>query len=662
MENAKSIDRQGWLDSLRIYADRRVIAILFLGFSSGLPILLVAGTLSAWLSEEGVSKSTIGLFSFVWTPYALKFIWAPLVDRMPIPFLTSALGRRRSWMLLSQMALLASIYLLSQTQPGTDLYWTALFAVCLTFSSATQDIAIDAFRIDSLPEEQLGAGAAVVVLGYRIGMWVATAGALFLAGTYDWSWAYTVMAILMAVGIITTLLVREPEGSTTALVDEATRETDSQLLAVASHELTPWRGAGGLLVLLAAVLLALQPLSFVFGFASGMHGDVGFGGLLVAAVRLALVLWGAWLGWHLLSRSAWAPGEIKDYVMVALLWLIAEIAAYGIPGTSVWFGEIYAWALLSAVWALSNTVTQFFGHAIAYDTVVAPVWLFVTGLWLRFFFFVFLYGFFYFSKRAIANFGMVAAERENSIHLWTRRAIVEPYYDFSRRYGVGIAMAILVLVSVFKAPDAVLTLMANPFYLEVGFTTIQIAWVSKTFGLWMTILGGLAGGLFVHRFGILKSMTFAVIVMAGSNLMFALMAHFGTDALAITQTALAQGVELSEAQKLERETIGAGLMPLFYLLIIIENLSGGLGTAIFVAYLSSLCNRSFSAVQYAMLTSFMQMFAKFIVVPSSGFYAESFGWLWFFLTSTLFAIPALILLWFLSLRLEKSHPAAAQLR
>lgn len=651
---------ESWLASLKIYLDRRVIAILLLGFSSGLPILLVLTTLGAWLRLEGVDKSTIGLFGFVMAPYALKFIWAPLVDRLPIPGLTAMLGRRRSWMLITQVALVGAIYGLGQTDPRDGLYWTAVFCVLITFFSATQDIVIDAFRIDSLPADQLGAGASVVVLGYRIGMWVATAGAFFIADSAGWSVAYSALAAMMVIGIATTLFVSEPDGSTTALIDEEAIRQEARIRTLSAAELKHWRGRGGLVAFIGALLLVVLPASMLLpliGSAFG-HGtvDLSAGGLLVATAKLALAAWGAWIGWLILRGDQRAPGECKDFVMVALLALIAEIVAFAIPQDSIWLMELYAWLAMTAIWMVSNLVTNLFGVSLDQASFLQPVWLFTIGLWIKFLLFVFLYGFFYFSRRAVANFGLVKAEDENRIHLWTRRAIVEPYYDFFHRHGVSIAVAILLLISVFKASDAVLTSMANPFYVDVGLTLTQIAWVSKTFGLWMTLIGGIVGGLVVHRFGMMRSMVLAVIVMALSNLMFALLAYFGADALTITDTAFAAGRELTETELISREQIGTSLLPLFYALIIIENISGGLGTAVFVAYLSSLCNRSFSAVQYAMLTSFMQMFAKFIVVPSSGFYAEGLGWFGFFVTSTLFAVPALLLLWYLARRLGEPKP------
>ncbi|MBF0186335.1 MAG: AmpG family muropeptide MFS transporter [Magnetococcales bacterium] len=196
---------------LRVYGERRVLIILFLGFSSGLPLALTFGTLSVWMAEAGVSKSTIGLFALAGAPYTFKFLWSPLVDRMPIPPLTRLFGQRRGWMLATQGALILSIIGLGNSHPGVDPVVTALFALATTFWSASQDIAIDAYRVEILDESQYGAGAAMVVLGYRIGMLVSGAGALFLADSAGWFQTYLIMGLLMLVGVVTVLLSPEPE-------------------------------------------------------------------------------------------------------------------------------------------------------------------------------------------------------------------------------------------------------------------------------------------------------------------------------------------------------------------------------------------------------------------------------------------------------------------
>lgn len=185
--------------------------MLFLGFSAGLPILLVFGTLSAWLNSEDVDKTTIGFVSWVALAYGLKFVWSPLVDRLPLPILTRLLGQRRSWMILSQIGVISGLVALSTFDPQTSLTSIIAFAVLTAFSSATQDITIDAWRIEALDDEYQGAMAGTYQLGYRIGMIIAGSMAFVIADFYSWPFAYLCMAAFMSVGIITTLVISEPD-------------------------------------------------------------------------------------------------------------------------------------------------------------------------------------------------------------------------------------------------------------------------------------------------------------------------------------------------------------------------------------------------------------------------------------------------------------------
>ncbi|MDX6750045.1 AmpG family muropeptide MFS transporter [Geminicoccaceae bacterium 1502E] len=430
-----------WLKSWEAYRDRRVLAVLLLGFASGLPILLVGSTLSAWLREAEVSRSGIGLFAYVFAPYTLKFAWAPLMDRLALPPFTSWLGRRRGWMLATQIGLLLAILGLAQTSPATGLAATAIMALLVAFFSASQDIVIDAYRVEILPEEKLGAGAGVVVLGYRVGMWVAGAGTLFAAEAAGWTMAYSMVAGFVLVGMATVLLIEEPAASRDALP-------------------------------------------------SGLQ----------------------------------RPKE------------------------------------------------------------------------------------------------------------WLRDAVIEPFADFFARHGVRVALVILAFISLYKASDVLLMLMTNPFYLDIGFSKGDIAEVSGTFGIFATIAGGLAGGMLVFRMGILPSLLVAGVLQAASNLMFAALAVIGPS------------------------------KGFFYLTVMVENLTGGMGTSAFVAYLSSLCNLHYTAVQYALLTSFMQMLGKYVIVPMSGFYADWLGtWELFFVTSTLFSLPGLLLVLYLQRRLRIERAPAPPL-
>lgn len=426
-----------WLEAAKVYLDRRVITVLFLGFASGLPILLVYSTLSAWLSEVGISKTAIGLFSWASVAYGFKFLWAPLVDRMPLPLFTRILGQRRGWMIFTQICVAAAMLGLGSTDPAANLAMTAVWAVVLAFASATQDIVIDAYRVEVLDEDQLGAGAGNIVLGYRIGMVAAGGGALIVADLAGWFWAYAAMAGLMAVGMMAVLLNPEPRRP----VAQASKAMEE-------------RGAA------------------------------------------------------FLARHAHLPQPVQD---------------------------------LSA-----------------------------------------------------------------SIY----KAVICPFADFMMRPNW---LMILLFIALYKYGDALLGVMANPFYLEIGFSLAEIGVVSKGYGVVMTIAGGLIGGIMVARWGILRSLLVCGVLQAASNLVFVAQAHIGYS------------------------------LPMLTVTISIENITGGMGTAAFVAYLSSLCNLAYTATQYALVSSFMA-FARTIFASGGGWLADHVDWVTYFLISTGAAVPGLALL------------------
>ena len=220
-----------WRDALASLKNPRVVAMLFLGISAGLPILLIFSTLSAWLTEADVKRSAVTFFSWAALGYSFKFVWAPLVDRLPAPILTPMLGQRRGWLILSQLAVAGSLLLMAAQDPSLSLTFMALAAVALGFSSATQDIVIDAYRIEAVDETLQAMMSAIYIAGYRIGMLMAGAGSLYLAEilgstgeTYSytaWSQTYMAMAALMGIGLITTLLIAEPERRVKAPEEDA---------------------------------------------------------------------------------------------------------------------------------------------------------------------------------------------------------------------------------------------------------------------------------------------------------------------------------------------------------------------------------------------------------------------------------------------------------
>ncbi|MBI3446641.1 MAG: MFS transporter [Magnetospirillum sp.] len=222
---------QSWRSGFAAYLEPRVVMVMLLGFSSGLPLLLTFSTLSAWLKSEGISRTAIGVFALVGTPYALKFLWSPLIDRLPLPVLTKVLGRRRGWGVLIQVLLIAGILALGATDPVRQIWLTAGLAVLVAFLSASQDIVIDAYRVEILDDRQQGPGAGAVQAGYRLAMLAAGAGALLTASAFGWFAAYATMAALLGVGLAVLLLGPEPEIKVSAATMERERRAAEYLEA-----------------------------------------------------------------------------------------------------------------------------------------------------------------------------------------------------------------------------------------------------------------------------------------------------------------------------------------------------------------------------------------------------------------------------------------------
>lgn len=306
---------KAWLRALAVYREPTVVRMLFLGFSAGLPLLLVFGTLSFWLREAGVDRTTIGFVSWVALAYAFKWVWAPLVDRLPLPLLTSMLGRRRSWLLASQLAIAASLVGMAMTDPALRLQALVVFALITAFASATQDIALDAYRIESAPVAKQAALAAAYQTGYRLAMIWAGAGVLAIAARFDpseaeyhfapWTIAYLVMAASMSVGIVTTLLAPEPAVKVASLLPR--EGTALQRLGGWLHDavVSPFadflRRYGWHAVLLLALIATYRMSDVVMGvMANPFYRDMGFSKDEVAAVSkvygVVMTLAGAFIG------------------------------------------------------------------------------------------------------------------------------------------------------------------------------------------------------------------------------------------------------------------------------------------------------------------------------------------------------------------------------
>jgi len=320
-----------WLDAIRVYTRPRLLLILALGFASGLPLALTFSTLTFWLAEEGVSKSTIGLFALVGTAYTLKFLWSPLMDQLSLPVLTKWLGRRRGWMLFCQLALMITMIGLGQTEPALNPGIVALWAVALAFASASQDIVIDAYRVEILTEEEQGAGAAMIVFGYRVGMLISGAGALYIASVAPWSTAYLAMAACMGLAVIATLLAPEPPAPDAlprigTPADRATR----WLKRAVFEPFAEFLSRPGWLVFLAFVLLYKLGDAAVGVMTSPLYVELGFSKTEVAEVvklfGLAATLIGAFLGGLMVTRL----GLIKALWICGVLQLFSNLGFAGL--------------------------------------------------------------------------------------------------------------------------------------------------------------------------------------------------------------------------------------------------------------------------------------------------------------------------------------------
>jgi PAT family beta-lactamase induction signal transducer AmpG len=253
-----------WGETLAVYLQPRVLIVLFLGFSCGLPLALSGSTLLVWMSESGVDIRTIGLFALVGTPYTIKFLWAPLIDALNAPLLSRLLGRRRGWLVFSQLLLIAAILILALTDPARSPFYVAFAALLVAIASATQDTVVDAFRVESLPENEQAAGMAAYVAAYRIGMLISTAGALFLVSGFEstgigksaaWMWGYVAMAAMVSVGMLASILATEPARSQQAMAEAADENPAKRVMIAAIGAFSEFLTRKDALAVLAFVIL-----------------------------------------------------------------------------------------------------------------------------------------------------------------------------------------------------------------------------------------------------------------------------------------------------------------------------------------------------------------------------------------------------------------------
>jgi PAT family beta-lactamase induction signal transducer AmpG len=503
----------------------RLLVVAVLGFASGLPLALTGQALQAWLSMEGLDLAAIGFLSLVGLPYTFKFLWAPLMDRFE---LWPAIGRRRGWLVLTQLLLAAALALLAATQPLGGFGPFALAALLVAFLSASQDVVIDAYRTDLLPGPERGLGASLNVLGYRLAMIVSGGLALIWTDAVQgsgWRWpeVYRLMALWM-LGLAAFSALALPRLA--ALADEPATGQAPAPRPSARNDLL-----GFAAVLVAVVVGVLVTRHVLSPLAQALLGP------WLAATGLAAPLQGRWID------------------------LAALIAGLGLT-------------LPLAAWAARRA---------RFDTLLAG-----------------LQG--YFSQRGAAPF--------------------------------------LLLIVLYKLGDAFAVALMTPFLLQgMAFASAEVGLVNKLLGLWLTIGGALLGGALMLRLGLWRALLAFGVLQAVSNLGFWWLAAYGKGALpAYMLPAFDWGfVSLAQATKVD-----GGLL----VVVAIDNLSGGMGTAAFLAFLMSLTQRRFTATQFALLSAFASI-GRVWVGPMAGVLAESIGWPSFFIVSTVVALPALGMLWWL---------------
>ncbi|MFL2676262.1 MAG: MFS transporter [alpha proteobacterium MED-G10] len=398
----------------RLYFNKKQFLIFLMGITSGIPLYLILSTLFIWLTREDIDISTIGLFALTQIPWSIKFLWAPIIDSFRIPLLHRLLGQRKAWLFIIQINLILFIILLGYSNPTENLKLTALLALIISFFSASQDVVIDAYRIEILNDDSQGAGAAMTQFGYRVGGLFAGAGSLYLTVIFSWEYVFLTISIIFF------------------------------------------------------------------------------------------------------------------FLMVFIIFII--------PST-------------------------------------------------------------------------------NS-HIASKKNLIEPFREFLFRNSISKVSLIFLFIFFFKFGDVIAGVMANPFYVKIGFSNIEIANASKVFGVIMTILGVFIGGYFVKIFGILKSLLISGFFQVFSNLLYVLLNYMGPE------------------------------LSYLFLTVAGENFSGGLGSAAFVAYLSSLCNRKYTGTQYALLSSIMGL-ARAILSSPSGYLVEYIGWSKFFIISTFLGLPSIIILFWM---------------
>lgn len=568
------------------YFSKPAIIMLFLGFAAGLPILLIFSTLGLWLREAGIDRSVVTMFGWAGLGYSFKFIWSPLVDSLPVPILGRWLGHRRAWILLSQLSVIAAIVLMAMTNPTSEslLNIMALGAVWLGFSSATQDIVIDAYRIESADKSLQTILSAMYVAGYRVGMIVAGAGALYLADFFGstesaynylaWQKTYLIMAAVMLVAVVTTLSASEPNSTFVDDKSAAKARRNDKLMLSALVTLIP-AAIYGLYYLLAKIVGVISDIAI--SIPAGVNLFMGYYAvaLLIFVPVLLIFLLINQPRIHQMVRDvdAQTRANNQDYLRLVALFFISVVGfVFAFRKIGVFLPESSDPAM-GFIWqSLRLMGASAIGIGIGYGLTLA---------------------------------GLV--KKDIVVRAW-----IEPIADFFRRYGKQ-AVLLLLLIGLYRISDIVAGVISNVFYQDLGFSKTDIANAVKLVGVIVTILGGFIGGWLALKTRIITAMMVGAVLACVTNLLF--IALYNNPSL-----------------------------PMMYLAVMLDNLAAGLASAVFVAFLSALTSIRFTAVQYALLSSLMTLFPK-ILGGYSGSIVDATSYGTFFMITFLIGIPVLLLIY-----------------
>lgn len=507
-------------ETISYFKDKRLLTIFLFGIASGFPWVMVGSAMTGWLKDEGLSRSSIGLFGLIFVAYSINFLWSPLADRLKIPFLTAKVGLRRSWILTTQAIIVFTAFQMSYLEANSQLSLMALLGLIIAITGATQDISIDAYRIDSLSGKNsnvMAAGSAMATAGW----WTGYAGLgsipFILVSQPNWQWSevFLVLAAIMALLMITAMVVAEPKSNR----EQTLAKIEANYLRVLPNYTSK-----------SLTILFILPVIFL----SIIYANIGY--------------------------PAWPETLIdRQYQFTFLTLFVAALLVFFTRQLS----------------RLNKAISQ-----------QAP------------------------------NDNILPANSIHKLVAWLLTTLVAPIQEFFDRNGTRLAISILMFIFLFKLGEAYLGRMSIVFYREVGFSNEDIAYYSKMINWATTIVFSLIGSVFTIRYGILKGLFIGGIAMSASNLLFSVMAIVGPNKL------------------------------LFGFTVFVDGFTSAWGSVAFVALLSVLCNKSFTASQYALMAS-LGTFGRVMLGSYSGIIVDWLdgNWSLFFILTSLMVIPSLLFLY-----------------